>query len=67
MYHEQQRMNIVDRITEKVTKLVENRPPFKILKSYLQDGRKETIKLFKVTVYCFLAEKFNFNINEYYS
>jgi hypothetical protein len=33
----------------------------------MKDDKKETIKLFKVTTYCFLAEKYNFNINEFYS
>lgn len=33
---------------------------------YLKENSKETTKFFKVTAYCFLAEKYNFNINEFY-
>jgi len=62
LVQEHMRTMQIDKITEKVTRLVE-RPPFKILKGYLQESRKETFKLFKVTVYCFIAEKCNFNIN----
>ncbi len=40
---------------------------FKNFKDYLKKDLKETLKLFYVESYCFLAEKFNFNINEFYA
>jgi len=40
---------------------------FKIFTGYMREDEKETIKLFKVTAYCFLAEKHCFNMNEYYA
>jgi hypothetical protein len=33
----------------------------------MREDEKETLRLFKVTAYCFLAEKHCFNINEYYA
>jgi hypothetical protein len=39
---------------------------FKTLAGYLKEDRAETVRLFTVTIYCFIAERFNFNINEYY-
>ena len=40
---------------------------FKKFKEYLRNDMKETLKLLYVESYCFLAEKFNFNINEFYA
>jgi len=40
---------------------------FKKIKEYLKNDLKETLKLLYVESYCFLAEKFNFNINEFYA
>lgn len=65
---ESERFALVNRVTDKVTGYVQSCAYlFKILTTYLKEDRKETMKLFKVTVYCFLAEKHNFNINEFYS
>ena len=36
---------------------------FKKFKEYLKNDMKETLKLLYVEAYCFLAERFNFNIN----
>lgn len=65
---EDDRYVIVDRIRDKVTGFVTSYAhTFKNFSGYLRDDRIETMRLFKVTAYCFLAEKFNFNINEFYS
>lgn len=40
---------------------------FAKFKGYLRNDLKETLKLLYVESYCFLAEKFNFNINEFYA
>lgn len=61
------RFQVVEGITGKVTALVEQCPfLFGEFGKYLRDDFKETSKLFKVTAYCFLAEKHSFNINEFY-
>lgn len=61
---EADRFNLISKIAEKVAGFVGSCGHlFKKFTDYMRDDRKETIKLFKVTTYCFLAEKHNFNIN----
>lgn len=65
---EPDRFAIINKITDKVTGFVQSYGHiFKNFSGYIKDDKKETMKLFKVTAYCFLAEKHNFNINEFYS
>jgi hypothetical protein len=61
------RFGIVEEVMGKVTGFVQKCPYlFPYFSKYLKDNFLETSKLFKVTAYCFLAEKHNFNINEFY-
>ena len=46
---------------------MENAEKFPYMIQYHKEDEKETKKLILVEIYCFLAEKFNFNINEFYS
>lgn len=58
------RFAIIDDIMSKVTGFVQKCPYlFPFFAKYLKDNYLETSKFFKVTAYCFLAEKHNFNIN----
>ena len=61
---EADRFALVSKISDKVAGYVNSSHyNFKNFSGYMQNDKKETIKLFKVTTYCFLAEKHNFNIN----
>lgn len=59
---------MVDNIANKVAGFVlSSHFQFTYFNKYIKENRKDTNKLFKVTTYCFIAEKFNFNINEFYA
>ncbi len=68
MKKEQERHQRIKLIGLELVGVVESAPHnFVEMSRYLKEDRKETQKLLEVTTYCFLAEKHNFNINEYYS
>ena len=50
-----------------VGQILENGERFEYFGQFLKEDQKETKKLVLVEAYCFLAEKFNFNINQFYS
>lgn len=50
-----------------MTLIDSNKEKFPYFVGYLREDEKETKKLLVVECYCFLAEKFYFNINEFYS
>jgi hypothetical protein len=64
---EVERFGVVEDIMGKVTGFVQKCPYlFSYFSRFLKEDFKETTKFFKVTTYCFLAERFAFNINEFY-
>ena len=64
---ERDRFAIIEDIVAKVTGFVQKCPYlFGYFSRYLKDNEKDTTKLFRVTIYCFIAELHNFKINEFY-
>jgi hypothetical protein len=50
------RDNLIKRLAEMIAGFIKASPHlFKIFTVYMREDEKETIKLFKVTAYCFLA------------
>lgn len=50
------RENLIKRIADMIASFIKAFPhSFKIFSGYLREDEKETVKLFKVTAYCFLA------------
>lgn len=65
---EESRTAWLEKNRDEIVKHIEEKPEkFTYLTKYLREDGIETKKLLLVELYCFLAEKFNFNINEYYS
>jgi hypothetical protein len=50
------RENLIKRIADMIANFIKAFPhSFKIFTVYMREDEKETVKLFKVTAYCFLA------------
>ena len=65
---EGKRIDLIEKMAKSLADNLKRRPEeFKNINEYLRQFDKETGKLIKVTIYCFLAELHNFNINEYYA
>jgi hypothetical protein len=63
-----ERDQLVNQISDNIASMIGRKAhDFKLFSTYLKNEQKETVKLFRVTTYCFIADKHNFNINEFYA
>ena len=64
---EEQRFQWLQSVQDSILAFMsENKGEFKYMEEFMKRAPMETKKLILVEVYCLLAEKFNFNINEFY-
>ena len=67
MIKEEQRFQWLQNVQDNILAFIsENKNEFKYMEEYMKKTPIETKKLILVEIYCLLAEKFNFNINEFY-
>jgi hypothetical protein len=66
VYHTADRFRVIDEITEKLSECGESIDSFLVKECGFLDDLEGTMKLLRVTVYCFLAEMYSFTHNEFY-